>query len=319
MAKLLRLTDRIAGSDVPVLLLGESGSGKELIARALHRGSSRRANAFVGENCGALPETLLESTLFGHTKGAFTGAHRPRVGLFEAADEGTLLLDEIGEMSLGMQTKLLRVLEDSIVRPVGSTRSRKVDVRVIAATHRDLQKMVAEGSFREDLYYRLNVISLRIPPLRERPGDIPLLVEHLLRKHAPGRRVRVTDAAHARLQRAAWPGNVRQLENEVRRALLLADDTIEVAHLSVGADTDTARRELGLNVRACIDHLEVELVTEALKRTGGNQTRAAKLLGVSRYGLHKMMKRLGIAPHKKGTAPHNKGTAPHDKGTAKEA
>ncbi len=296
MAQLLRLTERVAQSDVPVLLLGESGSGKELVARAMHRESPRRDRPFVSENCGALPETLLESALFGHVKGAFTGAHRTRVGLFEAADEGSLFLDEIGEMSLGMQTKLLRVLEDGMVRPVGSTRSRKVDVRVIAATHRDLDAMVAAGTFREDLFYRLNVISLLVPPLRERRSDIPLLVEHLLAKHGADRGVRATDGALRVLSQFDWPGNVRQLENEVRRALLLADDVIDVHHLSIVATAPPEEPDESLDVRTRIDRLECDLVGRAMELTGGNQTRAAKLLGVSRYGLHKMMKRLGIEP-----------------------
>ena len=294
MRQLLHLVERVAPSDVPILLRGESGSGKELVAHAIHRASARAARAFVGENCGALPETLLESTLFGHVKGAFTGAHRPRIGLFEAADGGTLFLDEIGEMSFGMQTKLLRVLEDNMVRPVGSTNSKKVDVRIIAATHRDLEAMVKDKSFREDLYYRLNVITIPIPALRERSSDIPLLVDHLLGKHAPGARIRVTKSAMAKLSRHPWPGNVRQLENEIRRALLLAEDTIDPSHLSFEGGGARSEAELGLNVRARIDELEVKLVSQALERTGGNQTQAAKLLGVSRYGLHKMIKRLGI-------------------------
>ncbi len=293
MQSMLRLVDRVAPSDVSVLLRGESGSGKELVARALHQASERAEHPFVGENCGALPETLLESTLFGHVKGAFTGAHRPRVGLFEAAHRGTLFLDEIGEMSLGMQTKLLRVLEDSLVRPVGANASRRVDVRIVAATHRDLEQMVAEGTFREDLYYRLNVITVNIPPLRERASDIPLLVDHLIAKHAPDRRVIVSDAATKRLMAFPWPGNVRQLENEVRRALLLADEEIDVPHLSL-PDAQSPPIPEGLHLRQQLDHLEAKLVRKALEQTSGNQTRAAKLLGVSRYGLHKMIKRLEI-------------------------
>ena len=296
MNRVLTLIDRVAKSDVPVLLRGESGSGKELVARAVHHASKRSKEPFVGENCGALPETLLESALFGHVKGAFTGADRHRVGLFEAADGGTLFLDEIGEMSLGMQTKLLRVLEDSVVRPVGSTQTLLVDVRILAATHRDLEEMVAEGTFREDLYYRLNVITIVIPPLRERPSDVPLLVRHLLDKHAPDRSVSVTRAAMRELMGLSWPGNVRQLENEVRRALIMADDVIDVEHLSL-ADSDGApepRPDTVLDIRTRIDQLETQLVKRAMDRTGNNQTQAAKLLGVSRYGLHKMMKRLGL-------------------------
>lgn len=292
--RMLALVDRVAPSDIPVLLRGESGSGKELVARAIHRASPRADKSFVGENCGALPETLLESALFGHVRGAFTGAHRPRVGLFEAADEGTLFLDEIGEMSPGMQTKLLRIIEDSMVRPVGSTSARKVDVRLITATHRDLEQMVAQGSFREDLYYRLNVITIPIPALRERADDIPLLVAHMIEKHSPRGRVTLTRRAREMLMRHPWPGNVRQLENEIRRALLMSDDVIDAEDLSIRdalADSDAA---LGLHVRARVDRLERDLVHQALERTGGNQTQAAKLLDVSRFGLHKMMKRLGI-------------------------
>ncbi|MEM1029888.1 MAG: sigma 54-interacting transcriptional regulator, partial [Myxococcota bacterium] len=304
MQDMLRMVDRVASSDVPVLLRGASGSGKELVARALHRCSPRADHAFVGEHCGALPESLLASTLFGHVKGAFTGAHRPRIGLFEAAHRGTLFLDEIGEMSLGMQTKLLRVLEERRVRPVGANDARDVDVRIVGATHRDLEAMVADGSFREDLYYRLNVITIRIPALRDRAGDIPLLVAHLVAKHAAGRSVRVSEAAMARLMAFPWPGNVRQLENEVRRALLLADDHIEITHLSLPAASDhpttgrhgpaSPRDGRGLTLRTQLDRLESKLVREALAETEGNQTRAAKLLGVSRYGLHKMIRRLEI-------------------------
>jgi serine/threonine-protein kinase PknK len=298
MQKLLGLVDRVAASDVPVLIFGESGSGKELIARAIHDNGPRAARAFVGENCGAIPEGLLESALFGHVRGAFTGADRPRAGLFEVADRGTLFLDEIGEMSLAMQTKLLRVLEDGMVRPVGSERARKVEVRVVAATHRDLPAMVKARTFREDLFYRLDIVPLRIPPLRARPGDIPMLVQHFLKAHARGADIRVTKAALAKLVGYAWPGNVRQLENEVRRAIVLGDGVIDVEQLSPelagAAASATVRVADGLNVRERIDALEVELVQKALERTKGNQTQAAKLLGLSRFGLQKMMKRLGV-------------------------
>jgi transcriptional regulator with GAF, ATPase, and Fis domain len=298
MRELLHLVDRVTASDVPVLVIGESGTGKELVARAMHANGRRGRRAFVSENCASVPETLLESTLFGHVKGAFTGASATRAGLFDVADGGTLFLDEIGEMSMSMQAKLLRVLQDGKVRPVGGERERVVDVRVVAATHRDLAAMVAGGTFREDLFYRLNVISLRVPPLRERADDIPPLVDHFVRKHAGGRAVKVTRAAMAKLTTFGWPGNVRQLENEVRRALVLGDGAIDVPELSadVARGGGGSARGSGLDLRARVDLLETELVVEALGKTRGNQTRAAQLLGVSRFGLQKMMKRLKIAP-----------------------
>jgi transcriptional regulator with PAS, ATPase and Fis domain len=291
---MLRIVDRVTVADVPVLVSGESGSGKELVARAIHANGPRAPRPFVSENCGAIPEGLLESTLFGHVRGAFTGAERPHAGLFEVADRGTLFLDEIGEMSLPMQTKLLRILEDGMVRPVGSECARKVDVRVIAATHRDLTAMVQARAFREDLFYRLDIITIRIPPLRERAGDIPLLVQHLIAKH--GGKARVTRAAMDRLLAFPWPGNVRQLENEIRRALVLSDGAVDIEHLSpeIARTGASHPRELGLNVRGRIDALETDLLREALLRTHGNQTQAAKLLGLSRFGLQKMIKRLGI-------------------------
>ncbi len=296
MRELLRLVDRVTGSDVPVLVIGESGTGKELIARAIHANGARSRRAFVTENCASVPESLLESTLFGHVRGAFTGASSTRAGLFDVADGGTLFLDEIGEMSLGMQAKLLRVLQDGEVRAVGSEKARRVDVRVIGATHRDLEAMVAAGTFREDLFYRLNVITLRVPALRERPEDIPLLFEHFAGKHGAGRTVKVTRAAMAKLIAFPWPGNVRQLENEVRRALVLADGAIDLAELSadVVRGGPSAARGSGLHLRSRVDALESSLVQEALAKTRGNQTRAAQLLGLSRFGLQKMMKRLGV-------------------------
>jgi transcriptional regulator with GAF, ATPase, and Fis domain/tetratricopeptide (TPR) repeat protein len=297
MRELLRLLDRVTASDVPVLVMGESGTGKELVARAMHMNGQRTRRAFVTENCASVPETLLESTLFGHVKGAFTGASSTRAGLFDVADGGTLFLDEIGEMSLAMQAKLLRVLQDGEVRAVGGERVRTVDVRVIAATHRDLEAMVVAGKFREDLFYRLNVITLRVPALRERSEDIQLLVEHFVLKHAAGRAVKVTRAAMAKLVSFPWPGNVRQLENEVRRSLVLGDGSIDVGELSsdVVRGGSSASRGAGLDLRSRVDALESDLVVEALGKTRGNQTRAARLLGVSRFGLQKMMKRLKIA------------------------
>jgi transcriptional regulator with GAF, ATPase, and Fis domain len=294
---LLKLVDRVTSADVPVLILGESGSGKELVARAIHENGPRAKSPFVSENCGAIPEGLLEATLFGHVRGAFTGATRPRAGLFEVADHGTFFLDEIAEMSLGMQTKLLRVLQNGEVRPVGSESARFVDVRVIGATHRDMEALVAAGKFREDLYYRLNVVSLRVPSLRERPSDVPLLVRHFVNRYAEKRKVTISKAALDALSAYRWPGNIRQLENEVRRALVLADDTITPDTLSpeiVAREHAEAVVPDGLNLRGRVDALETELVRAALTRTAGNQTRAAELLGLSRFGLQKMIKRLQI-------------------------
>ena len=294
---MLRVVDRVTASEVPVLVNGESGSGKELVARAIHANGPRARGAFVSENCGAVPEGLLESTLFGHVRGAFTGAVRPRAGLFEVAHQGTLFLDEIAEMSLGMQAKLLRALQDGEIRAVGSENVRHVDVRVIGATHRDLAALVKQGKFREDLFYRLNVIGVHVPSLRERAGDVPLLIQHFLKAHAGSRRIRLSRGALDALAAFAWPGNVRQLENEIRRALVLCDDTIDLEHLSPevrereGAEPS---RGDGFNLRRRLDVLEAELVRAALRRTQGNQTRAAELLGVSRFGLQKMIKRLAI-------------------------
>jgi transcriptional regulator with GAF, ATPase, and Fis domain len=298
LARALHLVDRVAPTDVPVLLLGETGTGKELFARAIHRHSRRQRERFLSENCGAIPEPLLESTLFGHARGAFTGAVASRVGLFELADRGTLFLDEVGEMSVAMQTKLLRVLQDGEVRAVGAAVSRRVDVRVLCATHRDLAAMVREGKFREDLYYRLRVIEIAVPPLRERREDIPLLVKHLIARHGEGRPCRVSAAALERLVAAPWPGNVRQLENVIRAALVLSDGTIERSHLS-GLDATSAAPTAAagsgsLRLKERVDALESELIREAMQRTRGNQSRAAELLGVSRFGLQKMLKRLGI-------------------------
>ncbi|MBK6535587.1 MAG: sigma 54-interacting transcriptional regulator [Deltaproteobacteria bacterium] len=295
MRRMLALLDRVAPTPMPVLLQGESGTGKELVARAIHDNSPRAQRPFVAENCGAIPETLLESTLFGHVKGAFTGADRSRAGLFEAADGGTLFLDEIGEMSPAMQSRLLRVLQEGEVRPVGGERVRRVDVRVVAATHRDLPEMVSRGTFREDLYYRLAVIVVRVPSLRDRREDIPDLVAHFLRQGAR-RDVNIDRAALAALCAAPWPGNVRQLQSEVLRAAVLAEEVIRGEHLTVTAEVRApSGGHTGLDLRNAVEDVERAMVLQALAEHGGNQTHAAKTLGLSRFGLQKKLRRLGVS------------------------
>ena len=290
-----RLVLRVAPSDLPVLVLGESGTGKELVARVVHVSSPRRKKMFVAENCAALPEPLLEATLFGYERGAFTGATTARTGLFEVAHGGTLFLDEIGEMSPSLQAKLLRVLQDGELRPLGATKVKKVDVRLVCATHRDLEKMVSAGTFREDLWYRLNVVAVRVPPLRERREDIVLLADHFVAKYGVGRTIAIAPDAMRVLNQAEWPGNVRQLENELRRAMVMAEGRIEASDLS----SEVSRAKVtkltnGGALRSRVDALEVDAISDALRETHGNQSQAAKRLGVSRYGLLKMMKRLGI-------------------------
>jgi transcriptional regulator with GAF, ATPase, and Fis domain len=293
MTRVLALIDRVAPTSMPVLLLGESGPGKELVARAVHAQSPRRAAAFVAENCGAIPETLLESVLFGHVRGAFTGADRARAGLFEAADGGTLFLDEIGEMSLAMQSRLLRVLQEGEVRPVGGSAMRRVDVRVIAATHRDLGEMVRAGRFREDLYYRLAVLVLPVPALRERREDIPALVAHFLAKHGGAS---IARSALARLVAAPWQGNVRELENVLRRAAALAPTgTVRDEDLALAPDPAGRANAPDGDIRHAVSEVERTLVEKALRAHRGNQSRAAKALGLSRFGLQKKLKRLGIS------------------------
>ncbi len=297
------LAERVATSELGVLVLGESGSGKELFARAIHDAGKRAGRPFVSENCSAIPEPLLESTLFGHARGAFTGATRAHLGLFEVADGGTLFLDEIGEMSLAMQAKLLRVLEDGSFRPVGAESERSIDVRVIGATHRDIKSMILAGRFREDLYYRLSVVELRVPPLRERPEDIPGLVRHFAEQQEPGRGLRFSAAALEALSRFSWPGNVRQLQNEVRRALVLAEGEVQPEHLSADIAGRAAEVPGKGDLRSRLDALERQLVSEALSRFDGNQTKAAAELGISRFGLQKMVKRLAIGPLGTGRTP----------------
>jgi two-component system response regulator HydG len=295
MRTLYELVERVAWSQAPVLVRGESGSGKELVARALHTEGTRRQGPFVAVNCTALPHALLESELFGHLKGAFTGATTARRGLFVEADGGTLFLDEIGDMPPELQAKLLRVLEDGEVRAVGADGSRSVDVRVIAATHQELEARVKEGRFRADLFYRLNVVSLRIPPLRERTEDIPMLAEHFVAQaRARNPRSPVTALAPevvAALVRMPWPGNVRELENLVERLVVLGSQpTVDLAllrlHASVGAPEPhplAAAHEQVVPLR----QLESEYIAWVVARCGGNKTRAAELLGIDVSTIHR--------------------------------
>ncbi len=296
MQAVFRLIDRIADADVPVVIHGESGTGKELVARALHDAGGRAKGPFIAENCGAIPETLLESVLFGHAKGAFTGAHAAKPGLFEAADGGTIFLDEVSEMSMPMQTKLLRVLQEGELRRVGETASRTIDVRVVAASNRDLEAMVEEGSFRRDLYYRINVVRVELPPLRDRPQDIAPLIEHFFARHGAQPLALAPSVCRA-LRGFDWPGNVRQLENEVQRWIALCEGAVGPADLSppiAGVRTLGAIDPDDLRIRPRVDQMERELIARALEQTGNNQTQAAQLLGLSRYGLQKKLKRLEV-------------------------
>ncbi len=279
---------QVAPSSASVLLLGESGTGKELFAQALHEASPRRGRPFIKVACAALTETLLESELFGHEKGAFTGAISSRAGRFEAADGGTLFLDEIGDISLTVQVKLLRFMEEREFERVGGNRTYKVDVRIVCATHRDLSKMIADGAFREDLYYRLNVIEIRIPALRERIADVPLLAQHFLTKYAAqnGKGVRsCSDEAMALLVRQAWPGNVRQLENVIERAVVLAEEPVLTpihfptlrGEIESAASKSTAVAIPGSSLAA----IEREAILRTIESVAGSTSRAAKILGIS--------------------------------------
>jgi two-component system response regulator AtoC len=303
MIELLEVMERAAAFKSTILLTGESGTGKEVLARAIHAQSPRRNQAFVAVNCGAIPETLLESELFGHARGAFTGADRARRGLFVEASGGTLFLDEIGELPISLQVKLLRVLQEEEVRPVGESKPRSIDVRVIAATSRDLEADVAAGRFREDLFYRLDVVRLEVPPLRERPKDIPLLFDHFLAhfRDTLGKPVQgITDDALEQLVAYRWPGNVRELENVVERAVILAaGDRITQQELpeSVVAPpkiTPGGRANPSFCLKAARKSLEADMIRRALRATGGNRTHAAKLLDISHRALLYKLKEYAI-------------------------
>jgi two-component system response regulator AtoC len=314
IVKLRVLVDRVAGTDATVLITGESGSGKEVVARAIHFLSVRRDHSFVPVNCAAIPHELLESEMFGHERGAFTGAAGSRHGLFSTADGGTIFLDEIGEMPQQLQAKLLRVLEDGVVRPVGSDRSTKTDARVIAASNNDLVAAVKKGSFREDLFYRLQVVPIIIPPLRERRSDIPLLVDYFLdkmRTRLPGRDWTITREAMVHLWSYDWPGNVRELEDMVERLVILCEDSLIDAEL-LPPNLVTATRmaetripaalgEGGVNLNALVRDLEGRMINEALKQTGGNKQAAARLLGLKCTTFSAKLRRCGvIAPGSNG-------------------
>lgn len=307
MTEVCRKAAKIASFDVAVTITGETGTGKELIARAIHYGSLRSDKPFFAINCGAIPDELLESELFGHKKGAFTGAHASRIGLLEQADGGTVFLDEIGDISPSFQVKLLRFLQEGEIRAVGSNETRRVDVRVISATHRDLAAEIAAGRFREDLYYRLAVTDLYLPALRERPDDIPLIARHCLdeamRTHAKNVRGFSTEAL-ALMGEYAWPGNVRELANEVTRMLVHAEHEELGAHLLsrpilaavTGAAGLVPAKGHGGSLRDRIDRLEAQVLHETLIRHRWNKSRAAEELGLSRVGLRAKLARLGLDP-----------------------
>jgi two-component system response regulator PilR (NtrC family) len=305
MQAIFALIERVARTGSTVLIQGESGTGKELIARAIHFASPRSARRFLSINCGALPENLLESELFGHERGAFTGAVRDKKGLFQEADRGTLFLDEIGEMAPPMQVKLLRALQEKVVRKVGGNVEEPVDVRIIAATNQELEKRILQGEFREDLFYRINVIPINLPPLRQRREDIPLLVDFFLHKYSkqmeiPTRQISVD--AMKMLESYDWPGNVRELENLVERALALSHgETITTRDLPVRLLTNrrsnsdvTDLPEEGLDLEAYLEDIRAQLMAQALDRTGGVQTQAAELLGMSFRSFRYYAKKAGM-------------------------
>src|SRR2546426_2333027 len=290
MEDVIHRAERVAETKSTVLISGETGTGKELIARAIHDRSAQRDMPLIKVNCAAIPETLLESELFGHVRGAFTGATTTKKGKFALADGGSIFLDEIGTMSLTLQSKLLRVLQEREFEPLGAERSEKVDVRVIAATNRDLRQMLADGKFQEDLFYRLNVIPIEIPPLRDRRDDIPPLVEHFLRKHSQrvGRRIeRIDEGVLAGLQQYDWPGNVRELENTIERAVVLSPGPVVTARaISVlGAATPQATGLPSLKLRQNIEWVERETIRRALESAGGVKKDAAELMAISQRAL----------------------------------
>jgi DNA-binding NtrC family response regulator len=303
MQALFQLLETVARSSSTILITGETGTGKEVVARAIHHNSPRRAHRFVALNCSAIPETLLEAELFGHVRGAFTGAVGTRQGRFEQAHKGTLFLDEVGTMSVALQMKLLRALQEREFERVGDNQTIKVDVRVIAATNSDLARLVAEGTFREDLFYRLNVIPIRLPPLRERRDDIPLLAKHFLEKFAAGAGMHMSQTATRVLMAYQWPGNVRQLENAVERAVALGAAKLEIEVNDLPPEIQATPQDAvppyvefpddGLDLPRYLATIERDLIRRALDRTRGNRNKAADLLRIKRTTLVEKLKRIG--------------------------
>jgi two-component system, NtrC family, response regulator HupR/HoxA len=313
MLEVFKLLEKVCNSDSTVLINGDSGTGKELVARAIHYNGPRKDKPFVVQNCSAFNDNLLESALFGHVKGAFTGALRDKKGLFEVADGGTFFLDEVGDMSAALQVKLLRVLQEGTFTPVGGTQVREVNVRVIAATHKDLTEMVRKSEFREDLYYRINVIRIQVPPLRDRKDDMPILIDHFMRKHRrEGQRARgLSPDAMAILQSYHWPGNIRELENEIERLLVLGGD-LDV----IGGDLISSRIKdtvvpsasghavamartpamLAGKLNDAVDALEREMISQGLSRTRNNKSRLARELGISRSNLILKIHKYALEP-----------------------
>lgn len=306
MQQIFSLIEKVADTDSTILILGESGTGKELVAKAIHYNSRRENKPLITVNCGAIPEELLESELFGHVKGAFTGAHMTKPGRFDAADGGTIFLDEIGDMSSKLQVKILRVLQERKFEPVGSSKTHEVDVRIITATNQELEQAVKAGRFREDLYYRLNVIPIRVPPLRERRSDIPLLIHHFLgrfNKENEKRAEGISDEAMAILEDYDWPGNVRELENLMERLVVLKESgKIGVEDLPPQIKGGAQKFESGpvfipldgVSFKEAVGGFEQQLIEQALEKTGGNRNKAAALLQLNRTTLVEKIKKLGI-------------------------
>jgi len=303
MAEIFKQLEKVIDTRATVCIEGETGTGKEVIASAIHYQGKRREKLFVAQNCAAVPENLLESELFGHKKGAFTGADHDKKGLFEIADGGTLFLDEIGEMSLNLQAKLLRVLQEGEIRPVGATASKSIDVRIICATNRSLEKEVEKGTFRQDLFYRLRVFPIRLPPLRERREDIPLLVEHFLRKYMVEMNKPVAGVTPESLDQLAaysWPGNIRELENEVQRLVIQCDNEGFITPELLAPAVRKVEGLLGRvapkkgTLKDMMEEVERWLLVEALREHGGNKTKTAETLGITREGLHKKLAKYGM-------------------------